>query len=140
MQYLVKWHALIAARGVDAAILINRLIFGGLMIKLHGWTKLVSFADWLPEYPDPLGVGKTLSLALSVAMQVFGCFLLIVGWQTRTIALLLTLTMLVAAFVVKMGSTLMQRELAILYAFAYLMLYFSGGGRYSLDHVISSRK
>ena len=133
----IQLQQLLGQKGNDAGLLLFRLVFGGLMVKLHGWTKWQNFSDWLPEYPDPLGMGKEVSLLLSILMQVVGCWALILGVQTRLVALMLSSTMFIAAFVVKSGSTFLERELALLYAFAYLGLFLTGAGKYTAGHIAS---
>ena len=48
---------------LDGALLFLRLFIGGMMLS-HGWAKLASFSTLSATFPDPLGVGSTLSLLL----------------------------------------------------------------------------
>jgi putative oxidoreductase len=138
-KFLDMSRSLLEENNAHLALLLNRIVFGGLMLKLHGWTKLTHFEAWVPRYPDPLGIGRSGSLLLSVLTQVFAAIFLIVGVRVRLCSFLLATTMLIAAFVVKMGSTLMQRELAILYASAYIVTFLAGGGRFCLERWFSTK-
>ena len=56
---------------LDGALLFLRLFIGGMMLS-HGWTKLATFSVLSATFPDPLGVGSTLSLLLILFAEV-GC-------------------------------------------------------------------
>ena len=82
-------------------------------------------------------------MAGAVFCEVVCAVLLIVGLLTRPASLGLVFTMAVAGFVVHGADPLFMgggpsKEPALLYLAAYLLLLFTGPGRYSLDHVESS--
>lgn len=121
-------------------LLILRIGIGGFMLVAHGWGKLVGFSDLAQRFPDPLGIGSTLSLALAVFAEVVCALLLIVGLGTRLAAVPFLITMLVAAFVVHGADPWAKKEFALLYAIPALSLILTGGGRFSLDALIRSRR
>ena len=122
-------------RSPDVALLLLRLIFGGAMLGLHGWDKLMKFGEMSPKFADPLGVGSTTSLVLALVGEVLCAALLVVGAYIRFAALGAAITMGVAFFIVHGGqrSGPGSGEMSFLYFSAYLALLFAGGGRYSLD-------
>lgn len=66
----------------NCGILLFRCIVGGFMLT-HGWQKLQNFDMLSTVFPDPLGVGSTISLVLIILAE-FGCSLLIIiGLFTR---------------------------------------------------------
>ncbi|MFR5955158.1 MAG: DoxX family protein [Odoribacter splanchnicus] len=71
---------------LDGALLFLRLFIGGMMLS-HGWAKLASFSTLSATFPDPLGVGSTLSLLLILFAEVGCSCLLIFGLMTRLAAL-----------------------------------------------------
>lgn len=83
---------------LDGALLFLRLFIGGMMLS-HGWAKLASFSTLSATFPDPLGVGSTLSLLLILFAEVGCSCLLIFGLMTRLAALPLMFGMLMAFFV-----------------------------------------
>lgn len=120
----------------NIGLLLLRLVVGGYMLT-HGWQKVANFEAFSAGFPDPLGVGSTTSLAL-IIMAEFGCsLLLIVGLFTRLAAIPLIIGMFVAAFVVKKGSSFGEVELPTLYMWLYIVILFVGGGKYSLDFLMS---
>lgn len=125
----------------DAGLLLLRLLFGGLMLVLHGSSKLLHFATYEGEFIDFLGLGPTASLALAVFGEVVLAGLLVVGLLTRFAALGLVITMAVAFFIGHGGALQGDNsgELAFLYLGAYLVLLVAGAGRFSVDAWLNSR-
>lgn len=117
----------------DIGKLILRLGMGGFMIT-HGWPKLMKlFAAGPIEFGDPIGLGPTLSLILTVFAEFVCSILLIVGFKTKWAAIPLAFTMLVAAFVVHGDDPFSRQEKALMYAVAYIVIALIGAGKYSLD-------
>jgi putative oxidoreductase len=121
-------------RANDIALLLLRLVFGGLMIANHGWPKLLRLTGEEPiKFADPLGIGVVPSLVLATGAEVLCALLLMLGFFTRLSLIPLMFTMIVAAFVVNAGEPLGKIEMALLYLFAYLALFIAGPGWYSID-------
>lgn len=114
-------------------LLLLRLGAGGSMIVFHGWDKLAGFAEKKDTFPDPLGMGNSLSLGATVGAEFVCAALIVLGFATRIAALPLAFTMGVAAFVVHADDPWAQRELALFYLAASLALVFTGAGRISVD-------
>lgn len=110
------------------------------MLFSHGLPKLLEYGDKVPHFPDPLGVGSAASLALTIFAELFCAGLLVLGLGTRLAAVPLLITMLVAALVIHAGDPFGRRELALAYAVSALVLAVAGGGRFSLDAWIASRR
>jgi putative oxidoreductase len=119
-------------RNRDYALLITRLVFGGLMLT-HGWPKLMKIinSDW--GFADPLGIGAAPSLILTVFAEFFCALAIVLGWKTRLVAIPLIFTMLVAALIIHGSDPLADKEMAILYLGGFAVLAFMGGGRLSID-------
>lgn len=98
----------------------------------HGYPKLMSWSAMSDSFPDPLGIGSTLSLAGTVGAEFFCALLILVGLGTRLASAAMLFTMLVAAFMVHAADPLQKKELALIYAGMSLALIFMGSGKYSL--------
>jgi len=120
----------------SVGLLILRVCVGAMMIGGHGWEKLSQFGQMADYFPDPLGLGSRLSLALAVFAEVACSAALVAGFLTRLAAVPLMTTMFVAAFVVHEADPFPDRELALLYLAPYVALLFAGGGRFSLDALL----
>lgn len=122
-------------RSTDLALLLLRLWFAIPLLWFHGWVKVQGYSSMSKAFPDPLGVGSQVSLSLAIFAEVLCSVLVVLGLFTRFAAASLSITMIVAFFLVhKMvftGSA--SGELAFTYLGAFLTLLIAGPGRYSLD-------
>jgi putative oxidoreductase len=124
----------------DIGLLNLRIFVGGFMLVAHGWGKLAGFGELAGKFPDPIGVGSTLSLALAVFAEVLCALLIMIGLGTRFAAVPLLITMLVAAFIVHADDPWGKKEFALLYAIPFLTLIFTGGGRFAVERLIKWKK
>jgi len=120
----------------DLGLLILRLGTSLPMIN-HGFGKLTSFADLSGKFPDPLGVGTTASLGLTVFAEFFCAVAVALGLFTRLTVIPLITTMLVAAFVINADAPWSDKELAVLFLVPFVTILFTGPGRISLDKMFS---
>ncbi len=116
----------------DLGILVLRVGVSLMMIFPHGLGKLLSFSDKMDVFPDPLGISSPVSMAGAVFSEVICSLMIILGIKTRWFATPALFTMLVAAFVVHANDPWNIKEKALLYALMYLVLIFTGGGKYSV--------
>lgn len=123
----------------DLACLITRLTFGGTMLLAHGMPKLLTFSEKMNVFPDPLGVGNSLSLGLTIFSEVLCAALLMLGVFTRFTAIPLMITMLVAFLLVHGNDPFKIKEMSFLYFFGYLICALLGSGRFSLDFLIRKK-
>lgn len=122
-------------RSADAALLVLRLWLGLSMVTLHGWSKLTGFSAMSGKFPDPLGVGSPMSLAMAVVGEVVCAVLVALGLFTRGAAAVLAITMATAFFLVHKGalSGPTSGELAFIYLAGWVALLIAGAGRFSFD-------
>lgn len=118
-------------------LLLLRLVLGGAMIYAHGWGKLTNFGTIAEGFPDPLGVGSSMSLGLAVFAEVFCAAALVVGLLTRLATIPLIVTMAVAFFVVHADDPFARKELAFVYLGGYVALLFKGAGAWSIDGLVA---
>jgi len=123
--------------GVSLGLLVLRLSFGLFMLLGHGVPKLQSFAEKAAVFPDPLGIGSKYSLIATLIAEVGCAILLILGLGTRLSALVLAFTMFIALFVVHEADPWKVKELAAVYLAAYVVIFVSGAGSFSIDHLLS---
>jgi putative oxidoreductase len=125
---------------LNAWLLVLRLLIAAFMLT-HGFGKLESLlAGGELKFPDPLGVGVGLSLFLAVFAEFFCSILVGIGLATRLAAIPLIVTMLVAAFIQHADDPFGKKEFALLYLLVYVTLLITGGGKYSIDGLLSKRK
>ncbi len=108
----------------------------GVFMLTHGIPKLMNYASMADQFPDPIGMGSSLSLIMAIGAEVGCSLLLILGLFTRLATLPLIITMMVAVFIIHGGDSFSDKEPALLYLVPYLTLLFTGPGMYSADHLI----
>lgn len=123
----------------DAALLILRLWFGGMMIT-HGWAKVMNFGEYSGKFLNFLGLGTQTSLVLAIFGELVCPILLVLGLFTRFAALVAGFTMGVAFFIGHNGKLVGDGngETAFLYMGAYFALLLAGAGRFSIDRKMGS--
>ena len=122
----------------DLAILILRIIFGGMFIY-HGWPKLANYSDMVAMFNDPISIGNEASVALVVFAEVFCGLFILLGFLTRFSVIPVFITMLVAYFVAHGADPFTNKMLPFVYLFLCVVIFILGSGRYSLDAVLFNR-
>lgn len=119
---------------VDLGLLIFRLIVGGLMLT-HGYGKFMRVLEGNFQFANPIGIGEGPSLVLTAFAEFICALLIMFGLFTRLASIPLIIAMAVAAFITHGGDPLADKEKALLYLAAFIVLFYKGGGRYSLDRM-----
>jgi putative oxidoreductase len=115
-------------------------IASGFMFAFHGIQKILGI---LSEHPQP-SIGS--QIWVGGIIELLGGFLILLGFKTRWAAFLASGTMAVAyiqfhwkfAFDKNFFPTINHGELAVLYAFVFLLLAIHGSGIWSLDKISNS--
>ena len=113
-------------------LLLLRVSLAFFMIP-HGYNKLNDLLAGSADFPDPLGMGATASLALTVFAEFFCSIFLLLGLFTRFATITLIICMLVIAFVIHWSDPLGDKEHALLYGFGYLTVFLAGPGKWALN-------
>ncbi len=125
-----------AAMPVDLALLIARVVIAVLMLS-HGLPKLMQLFSGEPvQFLSVMGMSPTFSLGLAVFAEVICSVLVLVGFGTRLAVIPLIITMLVAVFYVHLDDPFARKELGLQYLLTYVVLFFAGSGRYSIDQLL----
>ena len=103
------------------------------MMLTHGFPKFQKLISGDFQFANPIGIGESPSLFLTVIGEFIAPIMIIVGYKTRIAAIPTILTMLVAAFIVHRADAFGQKELALLYALVFTAVFLLGPGKYSVD-------
>ncbi|WP_018339359.1 DoxX family protein [Butyricimonas synergistica] len=122
-------------RFLSLGLLFLRVLVGITMLT-HGLAKLTSFSELSSTFPDPIGLGGTLSLVMIICAEVGCSIFLIVGAFTRLATIPLIFSMLVVLLVVHGSDPFQVKELPLLYLGVYIFLFFTGAGKISLDSIL----
>lgn len=124
-------------KGVSVLILALRIFFGVLFF-LHGLDKMTNFNDLSLDYPSVMGLGSYTTLMLSIFTEFCCSLFLIAGLITRLITIPMIIAMGVAFFDIH-DAMMPEGELALIYFITFIILFFVGPGRYSVDFLIDRR-
>jgi putative oxidoreductase len=112
----------------------------GFLFLWHGTQKLFGFPP-----AEGAGGGELPPLILFAGiLELFGGLLIMVGLFTRWTAFVLSGMMAVAYFMAHGLNAFLpivnKGELAVLYCFVFLYLFFAGGGEWSLDNLLKKKE
>ena len=120
-------------------ILILR-VFSGAFIMTHGVPKITRIISGEMGFGDPIGLGPDLSLVLTAFAEGICGFLVILGLGTRWATIPLIIAMAVAGFIHHAADPFGCKEKAFLFLVIFVVLLLTGGGKYSLDQRLFSRR
>lgn len=120
-------------------LVIARIVFG-FMFMSHGITKWIIFKDMTETFPDPIGLGPTLSFWLVILAEILCSFGFILGALFRFSLIPMIFTMCVALLFVHAGDPLSKMEPAITYLTIFVLMFFSGPGDFSVDVIMKKMK
>jgi len=126
LNFLIPW----------AAIPLRLIL--GIIFVIQGWPKIKNLeraATYLLKFGIPL---PQLAAIIVAILEFFGGIALVIGFETRVIAGLLTIQMIVATYLKK---TKMKEsyEYELVLVAALLTLFLLGAGTISVDHTFGWR-
>ncbi|HEY0670332.1 MAG TPA: DoxX family protein [Sphingobacteriaceae bacterium] len=128
-----------APETINVALLVARVGIAVLMLT-HGIPKLLMLFSTEPvQFPAVLGMSAEFSLGLTVFAEVVCSVFLLLGFVTRLAVIPLAITMLVAALLIHASDPFAVKELAMNYFLAYVVLFFAGSGKYSIDYLVQKK-
>ena len=125
------------SRGYSLLLLALRVFFG-LMLMAHGLDKLSNYTELYFTFPDPIGIGKELTLALVIFGELCCSLAFTLGFLYRLCMIPMIIVMSVAFFYIH-GGSIPQGELSFIYLITFILLYITGPGKYSVDAIIYKR-
>ncbi len=115
----------------NVGLAVLRIGASALMLT-HGYGKLLKLING-EGFGNPIGIGATPSLFLTVIGEFVCPILIIIGFKTRWAAIPTAITMAVAAFVVHGADPFKKKELALIYLLIFVVIALLGPGKYSID-------
>ena len=119
------------SKGFSLLLLCLRLLFGILLI-IHGFDKVYNYTALCFTFPDPIGIGREISLLFAIFAEILCSLALIFGALFR-LSMLPILAVLIVAFFHIHQASIIQGELAFLYLIVLILMYIAGPGQYSID-------
>lgn len=121
--------------GASLFLLILRIFFGFLLMN-HGIQKWSNYQELSVVFPDPLGIGSSLSLGLAIFGELVCSMAFIIGIFYRLAMLPMIFTMGMAFLVIHGNDTFAVKELALIYLVVFILMYISGPGKFSVDYLL----
>lgn len=118
-------------------LLASRLVFG-LTFASHGLEKLQHFTETAAHFPAPFGLSGDVAVGLSIFGELVCGLAFVFGFLTRLTLLPMIFTMIVA-FATVHGGSVSAGELAFLYLVIFILSWFAGAGKYSIDGFIARK-
>lgn len=116
----------------DIGLAVLRILSSAFLLS-HGIPKLQKLIGGDFQFADPIGIGSTPSLFITIIGEVICPILVIVGYKTRWAALPIVVVMVVAAFIVHASDPFGRKEMALIYLVIFVVIMLLGPGRYSID-------
>lgn len=113
-------------------LLLTLRIFFGLMLMTHGVEKMYNYTELCFVFPDPIGIGREISLLFAIFGELFCSFAFIFGALYRITMIPMLIVMAFAFFRIHEGNV-GQGEPAFIYLIVLIVLYVAGPGKYSVD-------
>ena len=124
-------------RLISLLILAVRVFFG-VMFFTHGHQKMMNFSVLSDSFPSVLGLGSYTTLMVSIFCEFCCSLFLIAGLLHRLVLIPMIVTMAVAFFDIH-DAMMPEGELALIYLIVFIILFFTGPGRYSFDYLIDTK-
>ena len=121
----------VTSKGYSLLLLALRILFG-ILFMTHGISKILNYTELCFTFPDPIGIGKEVSLVLAIFGELFCSIAFLFGALYRLFTIPMIIVMVVAFFHIHQGD-MAQCELAFLYL---IIMYISGHGKYSIDKLV----
>lgn len=120
---------------VISVILLAVRVFFGVLFFIHGVDKMMNFSALSESFPNVLGFGSYMSLMVAIFCEFCCSLFLIAGLLQRVILIPMIISMGIAFFDVH-DAMLPGGELALIYLVVFIILFFTGPGRYSIDYLL----
>jgi putative oxidoreductase len=117
---------------LNLGLLILRIGFS-IALMTHGYGKFLRVINGNFKFSDPIGIGVAPSLILASFGEFIAPIFIIIGWKTRLFSIFPTITMLVAFAIAHDGDPFSRKEKSLMYLIAFIVIYFIGPGKYSVD-------
>lgn len=123
---------------ISFLLLTTRIVFGLLFLS-HGVAKWNNFEELSVSFPDPLGVGSSVSLGLAIFGELVCSIGFIIGLLYRLAMIPMIFTMAMAFFVIHANDAFAVKEPALVYLLIFILMYIAGPGKFSIDYLIGNK-
>ena len=132
----------------DLGLLLLRVGAGSTLFLRHGWEKVSTLTLINDHFPDPIGLGHSLTWSIALFNDGIFSLLIVLGIATRWLSAFVIINISIAwalvhhfAFWDLPGKKLSgdHGELIVLYLWAFAALVVTGSGRYSVEALLKDK-
>jgi putative oxidoreductase len=137
VQYITKLND--SKISFDATILFFRVIVSMQLMMVHGLKKIGIGTGIAETVPNPFGFPYWFNESFAIASNLIFPLFIIVGYFTRLATIPVLAVTLSGYFIVHLHDPLLISDVPFMYSLSFLLIAFSGAGKYSLDHFLRNR-
>lgn len=117
----------------DLSILVFRVVISIQLIVVHGLKKIGIGTDMAEKVPNPFHFPELINQTFAICSNILFPLFVIVGFYTRLATIPILIVTLSGYFIVHWNDTLLQSDIPFMYSMAFLLIAFTGAGKYSID-------
>lgn len=123
----------------DTIILFFRIMVSIQLMVVHGLKKIAIGTGIAETLPNPFGFPYWFNDSFAIAANLIFPLFIIVGFYTRLATIPVLAVTLSGYFVVHLHDPLLISDVPFMYSLAFMLIAFSGAGKYSLDHLLRNK-
>ena len=123
----------------DIAVLFFRIAISCELFYAHGLKKLGVGTAMVEVVPNPLGLPEVLNQTFATTANLLMPLFIILGLMTRIATLPILAVTLTGYFVLHFNDPVLVKDVPLIYSLCFLLICFTGAGKYSLDYYITRK-
>jgi putative oxidoreductase len=123
----------------DIILLAFRILVSLQLIVVHGLKKVGIGIEVAETVPNPFNLPNWFNESFAIASNLLFPIFVIVGFYTRLATIPILVVTLSGYFIVHWNDSLLVRDIPFMYSIAFLLIAFSGAGKYSIDEIVRNR-
>lgn len=124
----------------NSILLFFRVAVSVELIVAHGLKKIGVGTTFAEVVPNPLGLPDFFNQAFAISANLVMPLFVILGLMTRIAALPILAVTLTGYFILHFNDPLLVKDVPFIYSLCFLLIFFFGAGKYSIDHCITRRR
>lgn len=125
-----------AGKGLHLPLLVFRVLLSLELMYAHGLKKIGIGVAQAETVPNPLHLPEMLNNVFAVSANLIFPIFVILGLFTRLAVLPILSVTLIGYFILHFHDTPLVKDTPFMYSLSYLLIFFLGAGKYSLDNKI----
>lgn len=123
----------------DTTLLFFRSIVSTQLIVVHGLKKIGIGTGVAETVPNPFNFPNWFNDSFAITANLIFPLFIIAGFYTRLATIPVLAVTLSGYFVVHWNDSLLVSDVPFMYSLSFLLIAFSGPGKYSLDHHLRTK-